>query len=209
MLPTNHNGSPDKPVAIVLAGGRSRRFGSDKVFAELQGRTLTEWVIAAAEDAGFHVMLSGPADKLQQFGRPIIEDDHPYEGPLSVLRHLWTQTPTDRILLLPCDMPRLSPRLLAEMWKASLSYDALALESTSGKPAPLPGIYCRSTFSTIEHLLTKGRRDMRALFKTSLRCKVLKQGEIHALVSDNYELANMNALGDLVRAQNVVGDVSS
>ncbi|WP_390548965.1 NTP transferase domain-containing protein [Qipengyuania sp. MTN3-11] len=38
---------------ILLAAGRSKRFGSDKLTAKVDGRPLWEWAARAAETAGF------------------------------------------------------------------------------------------------------------------------------------------------------------
>ena len=54
-------------AAIVLAGGESRRFGADKLSADLDGRTLLERVVAALPpDAAVYVV--GPPRPL---GRPV------------------------------------------------------------------------------------------------------------------------------------------
>lgn len=59
---------PDDVAAVVLAAGESRRFGSPKQLALLEGRTLLEHVLEAARGAGLRpvaavvpVWLSQPA----------------------------------------------------------------------------------------------------------------------------------------------------
>ena len=67
--------------AIVLAGGRSTRFGSDKAAAQLAGRPMLEWVVAAVgsvcEDV---VVVGGPERSLP--GTRYIPDPGPPRGPL-------------------------------------------------------------------------------------------------------------------------------
>ena len=44
----------DPSIALILlAAGRSERFGSDKLTVLFRGRPLWEWAAAAAESAGF------------------------------------------------------------------------------------------------------------------------------------------------------------
>lgn len=46
--------APDPATAVILlAAGRSTRFGSDKLVSNFDGRPLWEWAASAAEQAGF------------------------------------------------------------------------------------------------------------------------------------------------------------
>jgi len=44
--------------AVILAAGESRRFGSPKQLAQLEGRSLLEHVISAADDAGLRPVIA-------------------------------------------------------------------------------------------------------------------------------------------------------
>ena len=55
--------SPDADTALILlAAGRSRRFGSDKLVAAFRGAPLWSWAARAAEEAGFaqRYLVVGP-----------------------------------------------------------------------------------------------------------------------------------------------------
>ena len=55
--------SPDADTALILlAAGRSRRFGSDKLVAAFRGAPLWNWAARAAEQAGFahRYLVVGP-----------------------------------------------------------------------------------------------------------------------------------------------------
>ena len=49
-------------LGVVLAGGRSSRFGSDKALAELNGRNLLEHAIAALEQQCDKVVVAGRSE---------------------------------------------------------------------------------------------------------------------------------------------------
>lgn len=51
--------TPPPPAAIVIAGGRSTRFGSDKLLAEVDGGTLLERTMTAAQVCAPVVLVSG------------------------------------------------------------------------------------------------------------------------------------------------------
>ena len=73
---------PTRPIAgLILAGGASRRFGSDKALAHLPGdqRTLLDRAIALLSTVAGTVSVVAPAD------RPypnLVADVYPGEGPL-------------------------------------------------------------------------------------------------------------------------------
>ena len=51
--------------AVVLAGGKSSRFGSDKGSALLQGKTLLEWSVrSVTEIAEKTVIVKAPSQKI-------------------------------------------------------------------------------------------------------------------------------------------------
>jgi molybdopterin-guanine dinucleotide biosynthesis protein A len=55
---------PRPPAAIVVAGGRSTRFGSDKLAAELGGRTLLERTLSAVSGCDAVVLVSATSTDL-------------------------------------------------------------------------------------------------------------------------------------------------
>jgi molybdopterin-guanine dinucleotide biosynthesis protein A len=101
-------------LGAVIAGGRSRRFGSDKAEALLEGRSLIDHAIAG---------LSVQTDALVICGRPVAGficlDDRPVGdlGPLgglaAALNHAATQG-FDGVLTSACDTPEV-PRDLAAL----------------------------------------------------------------------------------------------
>src|SRR5919112_4799604 len=84
---------PDPPATsgrlrrvVVLAGGGSRRLGSDKLVADLDGRgvleALLDGVRAAAPDA--ELVVVGPADRASA-GALVVSEDPPGGGPVAGL----------------------------------------------------------------------------------------------------------------------------
>lgn len=142
-------------LGAVLAGGRSTRFGSDKVSALWRDRPLIEHVLAAVRPHVDAVIVCG-----REWPGEVGVPDRPRTdlGPLGGLNaalHHAAASGFDRVLSVPCDTPTLAPELLrsllgceanaivaelpvAGIWSASLS-DALDLRLASGGDRSLRG----------------------------------------------------------------------
>jgi CTP:molybdopterin cytidylyltransferase MocA len=92
-------------VAVVLAGGESRRFGSDKLAATLDGRSLLEVALDGLPSG--RVAIVGPArpmDRVVTF----VREDPPGGGPAAglIVGLEWAlEIGAERILTLPGDAP--------------------------------------------------------------------------------------------------------
>lgn len=98
------------PLGAVLAGGESRRFGSDKALALLDGRPLIEHAIATLVPFTERVVIIGREDSIPD--RP--RGGH---GPLAGINaaiHYALRFDYDAVLTTGCDIPAL-PRGLAEL----------------------------------------------------------------------------------------------
>jgi molybdopterin-guanine dinucleotide biosynthesis protein A len=113
-------------TAIVLAGGRSRRFGADKLVAQLDGTTVLAATIEAVAGVADRVVVAGPSipDQLGARGLAITvaPDAEADGGPLVALAGVLaslpfapTPGPHDTALVVGGDMPRLVPAVLLRM----------------------------------------------------------------------------------------------
>lgn len=96
-------------IGVVLAGGRSRRMGTDKALLRRHGRTWLETARALLRQSG--------ADRVVILGRPDepdgMADPVPGAGPAVNLAALMASLPAGtRLLVVPVDMPTLDPALL-------------------------------------------------------------------------------------------------
>jgi molybdopterin-guanine dinucleotide biosynthesis protein A len=132
-------------TGIVLAGGTSRRFGSDKLAADLDGATLLARTIAAVEAVADGVIVVGPVlpSGFRAGEIPVmrISDPVPSGGPLVALAHALGQAvephPVEGLaIVVGGDMPRVVPAVLASMLDRLASdpeVDAIVLEAPDAR----------------------------------------------------------------------------
>jgi molybdopterin-guanine dinucleotide biosynthesis protein A len=136
-------------VGLVLAGGRSERFGSEKALARLNRRPLIAIAEARLAADCFPVAVSAPpgsgaAAWAANGGPPLLHDDpDDADGPLAGVRAglIWARAMgATHMATLPCDTPHvpadITRRLLAGMGAAFL-----ALAETDDGPHPLCALW--------------------------------------------------------------------
>jgi molybdopterin-guanine dinucleotide biosynthesis protein A len=111
-------------TGIVLAGGRSARFGGDKLAAELDGRSLLRSAVDAVAPLvdGVLVAVARLPEEFLQADVPValIHDRDPFAGPLAGLANALDTAvdpdpATDLAIVVGGDMPRLVPAVLRSM----------------------------------------------------------------------------------------------
>lgn len=103
-----------KPAAVILAGGRSSRFGSDKAQALVAGRTMLEHVVTAAAPLTDPILVVGGAGPCPPPARRIA-DREPGGGPVQAVVAALAHLSGRDWLLLACDLPYLTPVALAPL----------------------------------------------------------------------------------------------
>lgn len=160
--------------AVILAGGQSRRFGSDKACAQVAGRPLLAHVAAAVAAAGFCVHVSaGAAETYAAFGYPVIVDRTPRHGPLAALHTILSHLPNERCLIVTCDMPDITPALCRLLWHRAPSADLTLLANAACHLQPFPGVYARALLPQIAAALARNQRDMHAILCAARRPAII------------------------------------
>jgi molybdenum cofactor guanylyltransferase len=154
----------------VLAGGRSSRFGRDKLAEEYEGSPLLHHPVSRLLEVCDEVIVvlapdveepSMPAGIRVDFARDAIKG----EGPLRGLSAGLDATNAEWVVLVGGDMPDLQPAVLREMLRAARETGVVAVPlSDGGTERPLPSVL-RTVPAThaARGLLEAGRRSLRDL----------------------------------------------
>jgi molybdopterin-guanine dinucleotide biosynthesis protein MobB len=155
--------SSPSPLGVILAGGRSRRFGSPKALATVGGRTLVERVRDALAGAVRTIVVSGSDPAVARAaGLPLLPDLREGLGPLGgVLTALRRAVEEGRpgVLVAACDLPFVTPALFRLLAARGASSPAAAVVPESGGRRgvePLAAWYAASALPVLEAMAAAG-----------------------------------------------------
>ncbi len=162
---------PRLPI-IVLAGGASRRMGTDKRLVDIDGVPMLQRVLDRVAGASRVVIVIDPSRPLPDAlvrgdGRTVVPDLRPDAGPLAGLEAGLAALASDpAALVVGADMPWIEPAVLglvAERLTAQPDAD-LACLAFDGRRQPFP-IACRPVLllRRVTRLLDTGERRLRRL----------------------------------------------
>jgi molybdopterin-guanine dinucleotide biosynthesis protein A len=172
----------------VLAGGQSRRMGRDKAQLRIDGVSLLERMVHAAREATPAVLVVGRARPPDWAGDdvPFVPDAVPGIGPLgglaTALRHQPEGAPSDAVLLVACDMPKLTAGALRWLLDAASGHRLQhGLVVRNGERIEtLFGIYTWACLPLIERQIASGRRSLQALIEAGQFVRIAAPPEIAA-----------------------------
>lgn len=196
-------------AGVVLAGGRSRRMGSDKALLPVPGlasRTFVEHLASLLAALCTEVLLvardemSGQeyASVSSQRTWRLVCDQEPGQGPLMGLYSGLRATTVSHALVLAVDLPCVQPALLAWLGAFPLT-DELLVPRVAGIAQVLLARYPRTLLPTLEACLRAGRRDPRALLDHA-PVRFLEEEQLRAVDPDLRSFANINTPEDFARA---------
>jgi len=181
---------------VVLVGGRSRRFGRDKLLEPLPGGggVMVERPIGALRAVfGARVALVGACDaRVAALGDGVIADPHPGAGPLggivSALAHAGGP-----VLVLAGDMPGVRGEDVARLALAAegaLARGALAVMAESDRVHPCFAVYAAGALAALAAGLARGDRRLLG---------ALPDGRVERWACRAGAAVNVNEPGDLAR----------
>jgi molybdopterin-guanine dinucleotide biosynthesis protein A len=185
--------------AVILAGGHSRRFGRDKASEPLLGQPLVAHVVArCAAVADDVVVVRRAGQELPPIEAPrirLIDDVYPDTGPLGGLLSGLREVTGESAIAVACDMPLLSPALLALLLRVLPGHEA-AVPLCDGRPQPLCAAYARACLDRLAGEIEAGRLRL-VDFLDAIGTRYLEPEEWRAADPAGHSFLNLNTPHDL------------
>ena len=156
------NSDPVPVTGLILAGGRGSRLGGiDKGWLPFEGAALIELAIAALRPQVREIVISANRHigRYRDLGCAVVEDDaeHAGAGPLAGILAGFRVAPSELVLCIPCDTPRLPGDLFARLHRALGAGQAAVVRSGSGVE-PLHFLARRALADDLSAWLQTGQR---------------------------------------------------
>jgi len=153
----------EKWSAMILTGGNSSRFGSDKSLAVIDGQTLLSHLLTdLAKD--IEIVIVGPSFESKSRTLKFVQEDPVGGGPVAALSAGLAMIDTEFVALIATDMP-FAAAVIHELASAlETSIDGLVPLDGQGVPQTLCAIYRTTALNdALEKLGDPQGRSMRSL----------------------------------------------
>ncbi len=181
-------------AGVVLAGGRSHRFGRDKASALLHGRPLIAWSLATLARSTPTLAVNGPEALAQLVDLPAVADAEglppgPLAGVLGALA--WAREEgCSHLLTVPCDTPFLPENLGSRLMEAAERLAAPVVAARAERPHPLCALWRTDAAAALLPLAAAERQP-------PLHALIDRLGGAWADFPDELAFANLNTEAEM------------
>ncbi|MCJ7613687.1 molybdenum cofactor guanylyltransferase [Candidatus Bathyarchaeota archaeon] len=159
--------------AVILAGGFSRRFGSDKGLVLLRDKPLVRHVIDKVSPAVDEILVVVSSEEQKKNFEPVLGngvklviDKDDSQSPLVGAITGFESVTGEYSLLLPCDAPLVSTQIVQFLLDMCINRRAAIPRWPSGYIEPLQAVYhTKSALTTAKIALTQGHMNMRSMIE--------------------------------------------
>lgn len=201
--------------ALVLAGGRSERFGGNKALAKLAGRPLLLHVLDGAMGVADEVLVAiGREDRAASYARlvpksvVVLKDRMREKSPLVGIVTGFQAMKSDYSLVLSCDTPFAKPHVLEFLFERAGGSDAAIPRWPNGDLEPLQSVYrVRSALPAARLALSeRGFRNVDMIRRLG-KVTYIPVSEIKRFDRDLITFFNVNTRTDLRHAETIHGSI--
>jgi molybdopterin-guanine dinucleotide biosynthesis protein A len=182
----------DDIEAFILAGGASRRMGTDKSQLHIEQKTFTERIAETLLKTTDLVTIVGRNDA----HLPGVPDIYPQWGALGGLHAALTACRREWVAVVACDLPFVTAELFQHLAGLRMDHEAVVPLQPDGRPQPLAALYrvdpCRQRAT---ELIEAGRRRPLDLLET-VKTRWVEFAEIRNLTQAERFFVNINTPKD-------------
>lgn len=190
---------PDQVTGVVLAGGKSTRYGRNKALVEMKGIRLIDRVIGVIGSVFQHLLLvTNTPHEYAYLGLPMVEDLIKGLGPIGGI-YTGLKTISDPAgFFVACDMPFVNPHLIHWMIEISEGYDVV-VPRLDWKIEPLHALYKTTCLPFVEEAIRAEKYQI-FHFYDKLRVRYLSEEEIRPFDVELKIFVNVNKPDELIKA---------
>ena len=185
-------------AGVILAGGKSSRFGSNKALALHQGTALIQTI--ARRLAGLFpetLLITNTPEAYAFLGWPMTGDHYQNCGPLAGIHAALQAVSQPRAFVCGCDMPLVNPELIRFLCELPGDHEVVLPWLPEG-PEPLYAVYSKKILPRIEEQLARNQCKIGMVYE-KLRLRKVMAEEILQVLPDLTTFQNINEQQDLAR----------
>jgi molybdopterin-guanine dinucleotide biosynthesis protein A len=185
-------------AAFILAGGASRRMGTDKSQLILDGKSFVERIAAALAEISANITVVGkPASDSTTLR--YVPDVYPNWGALGGVHTALASSDAPWCLIVACDFPFVTAELFARLASLREGFEAVAPMQSDGIPQPLCTLYqTERCLGRAEELINSGERKPIALLQ-SVQTRWVPFADLEDLPGAERFFDNINTADDYDR----------
>jgi len=143
---------------LVLAGGASRRMGTDKALLLLDGEPMVLRAVRCLSPICAEVLVaSGDGRRLDHLGLRQVADTIPGAGPLAGIAAGLQAAANPLVAVIAVDMPHANPNVVLRLAR-SWAGEPAVIPVVGGRPEPLHAVWARSAAPALVAFLQGGGR---------------------------------------------------
>ena len=187
-------------AGLILLGGKSRRYGSNKAMVEVDGVRLIERAVRVMRPLFQEVILltNTPRD-YAYLGLPMVEDLIKGLGPLGGVYTGLETISCDAGFFVACDMPFLNQALILHLVANRKGFDAV-VPRVGWMIEPLHAVYTKRCLPAIRHLIDS-REYQIFKFLPNVRVRYVEAEEIRVHDPQLRSFFNINEPQDLLETE--------
>jgi molybdenum cofactor guanylyltransferase len=186
----------EEVAGVILAGGKSRRYGENKALVAVEGVPLIERV-ANVLGSVFHrvVLVTNSPDEYSHLRLPMFEDLVKGLGPVGGILTGLSVITEEAGFMVACDMPFLNPALIRYMSLIRGDFHVV-VPRIQGNLETLHALYNRKCLPSIWKFIHSGEYQVFRLFQ-EVTVRYVEEGEIRSHDPGLRSFVNINRPEDL------------